>query len=153
VIVLIYIILFMRWPDITLNALLLLIMLYVKFVELYNICLMHDGQYWWHILTMEVSLCAWCCCCMHSCCWIKGQLLVNLKSHCVDEAGSWFRRWWNQWDVIGGDGSELMTLILGGDDLSGEPERSRIGTTCIESSCWVSLHYTLVAYVMVLVGY
>lgn len=39
------IILFMWLCDITLNALVLLIMLYVDVVGLYNICLVHDGQY------------------------------------------------------------------------------------------------------------
>ena len=52
------IILFMWLCDITLNALFLLVMLYVDVVELYNMFLMHDGQYWRCTLTMEVSLCA-----------------------------------------------------------------------------------------------
>lgn len=45
----------MWWCDITINALLLLDMLYVDVVELYNMCLMCDGQYWQCILTMAVG--------------------------------------------------------------------------------------------------
>ena len=49
------IVMFMWWCDITLYALLLLVMLDVDVVELYNMCLMHNGQYWWCTLTMEVG--------------------------------------------------------------------------------------------------
>lgn len=38
-------------------------------------------------------------------------------------------------ETLSVNGSELMTLILGGEDRSDEPECSRIDTTCIESSC------------------
>jgi hypothetical protein len=144
--VLIWIILFMWWCDITLNALLLLIMLYVDVVELYNMCLMHDVQYWRCILTMKVSHCAWYCCCMYS--MLHAFMLLNRLSVFGESqillygfSSSRFWRWWNQWVIIGGDANELVALILGGEDRSGEPGCSRIGTTCIESSCWVSLQY------------
>lgn len=103
---------------------------------------------WWWVIVHDVVV-ACIICCMHSCCWENGLLLVSLKSYCVDWDGSWFWRWWNQWVIIGGDGNELVALILGAEDRSGEPECSCIGTICIESSCWVSLHCILVAFVIV----
>lgn len=104
---------------------------------------------WWWVIVHDIDVTC-IICCTHSCSWINGMLLVSLKSNCVDWADKWFWRWWNQWDVIEGDANELETLILGGEDWSGELEYSRIGTTCIKSSCWVALHCTLVAFVIVL---
>lgn len=147
------IIIFMCWCDVILNALWLLVMSYADVVKLYNMCLMHDSQYWRCTLTMVVGHCAWSFCCMHSCCWTNGPLLVNLKSHYMDWSASWFGRWWNQWVIIRDEGNTLVALILGGGDRSSELECSHIGTACIESSWWVSLHCTLVQFVVVLDGW
>lgn len=121
---------FMWWCDITLNALLLLIMLYVHVIELYNMCLMHDGQYWWCTLTMQMGHYAWVYYCMY--CMLHAFVLLDswlvVGEPQIPLCGlddSWFWRWWNRWDVIRGDGDELMTLILRGEDQSGEPECSR----------------------------
>lgn len=66
VMVLKFIVMFMWWRGISLNTLWLLVMLYVDVIELYNICLMHDGKYWRCILTMVMGHCEWCCCCMYN---------------------------------------------------------------------------------------